>query len=994
MSTDILNSWIAQAKSWQSFKEFELPIEDIARYHFLHRKDDFYLSLLNQMMVTLDSDNLLDKNNELLNIAKGLEIYSLSETCDNFHGVDSKINLLYVSALYYLSGYTSSAFILANLCELKDYKSFYEKFLSQFLRRDLAEENRYSAQLQNYLQTGEESFLKKLTDEIDKDLEVAFYDNPDEYITLRIIEILIHDFVNNNIWSDLKKSLDSSIDNYTDYIRLGLTKRPQVWNFFPSQRKALEKGILRSTKTFSLQMPTSAGKTAICELIIYNHIINNSDTKVLYLAPFRALASELKYGLGRRLEKLGIKTKAIYGGNIPTQKEGVSIQDADVLISTPEKFLAIESLFPNIYNKFSLIICDEGHILDEGNRGVNYELLLSKFRATTSDEISRRFIFLSAIIPNIESVNEWLGGDDETVIKSGFRPTELDYGFLEEMKNGDYMLDINRQFKKPYNFQLYKFLTKSDFLFFNPTTKRLNTYSHKSFKSKSVAITLKAQINGTVALFTPAKSGNNGVEGLAYEMIHQLKDLKLPTPLTYAKQEEISVLKEHFIKIFGPNHVLTEAVEFGFLIHHGDIPQDVREIIEQAIRNSYIRIIICNNTLAEGVNLPIKTIVINSTRRFNGDKLEHIKIRDMKNLVGRAGRAGQETKGLIITTNPSDNAMIMNVINDKEAEGASGSLYPIIREITELIMQDRIVLDNETLENQSEEFLELLDSIDSSIINLLSEEIEVIELRTMIDMYVEKSYAFFQASETERDKLKYLYGLRVDRLTPYVFNKELGFIKSNNLNIRVYEIFKERVNLDRDFWFDVGSEHYKEFFDFIFDIIFSLPQVVHKLEVFNKNSKLQITINDIKLFAELWINGNWYPEISDKINLPVDALLKVHRQIISSLIEPYVSKIVNIALSLSQQREETISELIINWPNYLRFGLNSKLQLSLIELDFEDRDSIICLSEYLENHGCSEFNLRSLKAYIKASHKDILSEIERDLTKLSLSKLISRISAL
>ena len=169
---------------------------------------------------------------------------------------------------------------------------------------------------------------------------------------------------------------------------------------------------------------------------------------------------------------------------------------------------------------------------------------------------------------------------------------------------------------------------------------------------------------------------------------------------------------------------------------------------------------------------------------------------------------------------------------------------------------------------------------------------------------------------------------------------------------------------------------------------------MHKLEVFNKNSKLQITINDIKLFAELWINGNWYPEISDKINLPVDALLKVHRQIISSLIEPYVSKIVNIALSLSQQREETISELIINWPNYLRFGLNSKLQLSLIELDFEDRDSIICLSEYLENHGCSEFNLRSLKAYIKASHKDILSEIESDLTKLSLSKLISRIRAL
>src|SRR5690606_18974354 len=126
----------------------------------------------------------------------------------------------------------------------------------------------------------------------------------------------------------------------------------------------------------------------------------------------------------------------------------------------------------------------------------------------------------------------------------------------------------------------------------------------------------------------------------------------------------------YFNVIFGSNYLLTKISGIGALFHHGDLPQYVREIIEQAIRTEEIKLIICTNTIAEGVNLPLRTIVINSARRFdeNIGRLKPLNKRDLKNLFGRAGRAGKETKGLIIVTNPNDFGIIEQVIKEEDIE--------------------------------------------------------------------------------------------------------------------------------------------------------------------------------------------------------------------------------------------------------------------------------------------------------------------------------------
>jgi Lhr-like helicase len=286
----------------------------------------------------------------------------------------------------------------------------------------------------------------------------------------------------------------------------------EALSFFPSQRDALKNGIL-SERTTSLQMPTSSGKTFLTELIIYNSIKENNSNKILYLTPFRSLAAELKKSLAKNLRSLGIIAKTIYGGNLPNMDDRQGIDESNVLISTPEKFMAMENVIPGLNMMYSTIICDEGHLLDDENRGLQYELLLARM---ISNQRSRRFIFISAIVPNMEIVNKWLGGTNETIVKSNYRPTQLDYAFLYKNSNTSYFLDFNPGF--PSQFQLYKFLTEDDLIL----KKAAKSFTISTKAGLTIATAMKAIHQGSVLIFSPQVGGTIGVETLANEAIKQI----------------------------------------------------------------------------------------------------------------------------------------------------------------------------------------------------------------------------------------------------------------------------------------------------------------------------------------------------------------------------------------------------------------------------------------------------------------------------------------
>ena len=984
MPTSIqLNTWIAESESWQSFIDFHLPNDSMANYSFLLRTDDFYLSLMSRAIELFEEKNDIKSNKELLSLAKGLEIFSLKEKREHFNGVNHSNNILYASSLYYLSDYAASAWILANIYSFENYSNDIDLFISNFLKRKLNDDNRYERIFKKYLQRGDNRILKWLIRSIRHKKERIFNEDIELYFSLKLAEKILIKFQEDNIWKDLLKSYNDR-DHWNDYVNKSINKTVPVWSFFPSQKLGIEKGILNGT-TCSLQMPTSSGKSSISELIIYDEFKKNRSCKILYLAPFRALASELKQSLAVSLGELGIRSKTIYGGNLPTMEERTSINEVNLLIATPEKFMAIEDVFPGIYREFTTIICDEGHLLDDSSRGLSYELLLSRLKE--SSEPMRRFIFISAIIPNISIINSWLGGTNETFISSNYRPTELEYAFLKRMggRAVAYYLDMNPLKERPYNYQLYKYLDDDDLNIINPKSGKREKLKSKA--GLSVAVALKATRSGTVALFAPHKRGNTGVEGLVNAAIYQLKNKTNISLLNYSPDYFLKNLNEYFSHVFDPNYLLTEACRLGVLFHHADFPQSIREIIEDALRNGNIRLVVCTNTLAEGVNLPIKTIVLHSTRRFNPDvigKSEPMKVRDLKNLVGRAGRAGKETKGLVIVPHSEDFDTIQNLINESNIDPIKGQLYNIISLITKALQRKRLLLTTEILDSLEESFQQLLDSIDLSMIDLLAEEVEPDNLKSIIKESIKDTLSFYQSNESEKGTLDKLFELRTEKLKPIINRGDFRILKNSGTNIRLFEEIISHFDFEDKIWNQEIKNKNEEWLIYILDNgVFQLKRYSYDLASFNETNKCDLNNNAIKTAIQLWMKGNWFNKIKNELNIEMHQTLRLINSLISFNIQSIVSSVIRVK---ELKNPNNIFPTIQNFPSLLQHGIDSQLKLDLIEMGLIDRISILALGDHLDSIEYVHSDYKTFREYLRVNGTELLELIKVNIPNISFDK--------
>ncbi|WP_245834580.1 helicase-related protein [Streptomyces aidingensis] len=118
---------------------------------------------------------------------------------------------------------------------------------------------------------------------------------------------------------------------------------------------------------------------------------------------------------------------------------------------------------------------------------------------------------------------------------------------------------------------------------------------------------------------------------------------------------QAAVLSDYLADTLGPEHPLVRCTRRGVAYHHGDLPDDVLQAIENALRNDQLIAIASTTTLTDGVNLPVRTVIVHS--KVHGDHLAYDNQRSLSpselvNAIGRAGRAGRESEGWIILTRP------------------------------------------------------------------------------------------------------------------------------------------------------------------------------------------------------------------------------------------------------------------------------------------------------------------------------------------------------
>jgi len=389
-----------------------------------------------------------------------------------------------------------------------------------------------------------------------------------------------------------------------------------IVELYPPQEEAIKAGALEG-RNLVLASPTASGKTLIAELCALKHILER-DGKVLYLTPLRALASE-KYEEFRKYSAITKPDGKRISVGISTGDFDSSdpwLERYDIIVATNEKVDSLLRHKAKWLDEISLVVADEVHLLNEAERGPTLEVVLARLMQTSPDI---QILALSATINNVEEIASWLKAG---YVTTEWRPITLKEGVLLhseiQFKDGD-AKKIEREIKNPaINLALHTVKTGGQALIFAATRK------------SAVALAKKTAPKISEALSTPMK---RALEREAEKI------------LGAGEKTRISEL-------------LAELVKCGVAFHHAGLGGGHRKIIEDAFREGKIKILTATPTLAFGVNLPARTVIIYDYRRYEpGYGYYPISVLEYKQMCGRAGRPKYDKIGeAVIVARTADEA--------------------------------------------------------------------------------------------------------------------------------------------------------------------------------------------------------------------------------------------------------------------------------------------------------------------------------------------------
>ncbi|AHC15999.1 DEAD/DEAH box helicase [Salinispira pacifica] len=975
----LLRNLMAEIESWESATEFGISESEWADYQVKKRSDDLYIALISMIFDQLNGRVDSASSVPLIDLAKALLVYSKSTAAKYITGVERDLNLLYCASVFYIAGYSATATYLVGYISKTDSLSEEEQIIVNFLNRDLDIDGTWYEKLNSHLEYSNPNALDELLLEFQANKKRGLETDPRLFIASSFMAEIISQFKKQSLVTTLVRN--SSGFNYEKWAPLlsnhGSTFK--LWELFPSQIKMLDSGVLYTENTiYSMQMPTSSGKTSLTEIIIYNEV-KILNRRVLFLVPFRALASEIAIGITKRLSAAQVRVVASYGGNLPTKVQGLTLEDSDVLIITPEKFIALSQFEPGIGSGFDTIICDEGHLIDDNNRGFQYELLLT--RLIKAENASKKVIFMSAILPNVNDIHKWLGGSSRTLVESHYKPVESDFAFIRRQDDRSWALDFNTIYERPKSYFILNFLTKEDFRYKNLATNRyrlLGNYSTNT--SLACAVALKARKTGPVAVFTTMK-GSNGINGLADTMInfHNLNVNIVSKPIDNTSKK-LTLLCRYIELHFGSEYRLSKLLKFGIGFHHGDLPQEIRREIEDAIQSGIIQVLLCTSTLAEGVNLPIRTLIVHTIRRYDGNRLSPINNRNIKNIIGRVGRAGKETKGRIIVVNDNERNILENVFREQNMEPAKGALFKLVDIINTAINDFEIELNNDLLEAQDNSFLATLDRIDIALIEIMPMEMLNEGVEQFVDELVEKTLAYQFCSTIElQQRIKQIFNLRINYFHDTVPVEQRIGVKNSGSSPRFWSLVRD-IEIDKNpIWRELDEVFSEEWMDEIIGSILDLTVMQLENESFI-----------IRKVIESWMSGCTYYEIAEVINEDIETALKILSKDIGYSLLEALNRLIVLVSEIHEDMQ--VSEIAMNWGNLLQYGLGSLQQLDLFNFGASDRLAVWSISRFIEINDIS-YRGAELIQEIRIQSSSLIAFLSNDsrVPQLSINRIRAEI---
>ena len=468
-----------------------------------------------------------------------------------------------------------------------------------------------------------------------------------DLLFIDIIVAIVRMRVGASAWTTLPGFTGITAKQWAEAIR-----RPEFpKELWPSQMLLGQAGLFSGVSGI-VQMPTSAGKTRSVEIVLRSGFLSGRTKLAVVVAPFRALCHEISTSLRHAFRGDNVKVNELtdamqldFLSQIAEWLGEESPTSQYILVLTPEKFLYVLRQTPNIVKDIGIVAYDEGHQFDSGSRGIIYELLLTEIKALLPK--GAQTILISAVIQNAQAIGEWLMGDGVQVVNgSRLLPTARSVAFASWIERlGQLMFFESDTYGKPDYF-VPRVIEQQKLA--SLPGERVDRYFPDKKCSNDVALYLGIRLvsQGAVAIFCGLKATASGMASRAVEVYERA--FAIAPPAASANPNELQRMKNLVNGHFGAQSVISRAASLGIFVHHGTTPHGVRLSIEYAMQQSRINFVACTSTLAQGVNLPIRYLIVSGIQQ-GGEK---IKVRDFQNLVGRAGRSGMHTEGLVIFSNP------------------------------------------------------------------------------------------------------------------------------------------------------------------------------------------------------------------------------------------------------------------------------------------------------------------------------------------------------
>ncbi|HOL40348.1 MAG TPA: ATP-dependent DNA helicase [Methanospirillum sp.] len=386
-----------------------------------------------------------------------------------------------------------------------------------------------------------------------------------------------------------------------------------IRTLYPPQAECIRHGLLEG-KNLLISIPTASGKTLLAEMAMWSRIAAGG--KCLYIVPLRALASE-KYD---EFSKKGGIRVGIATGDF--DRTDAYLGENDIIVATSEK---TDSLLRNRtpwLSKITCIVLDEVHLIGSENRGATLEMVITKLRFTNP---GMQIIGLSATIGNPAELAEWL---DAALVTSTWRPVDLRQGVY-------------------YNGKIR----------FSDSERPV----HGKTRHDDLNLCLDTiEEGGQCLVFV---SSRRNAEAFAKKAAGALKT---GSPDSKALAQELRRLRDR-----DEGNVLADCVERGAAFHHAGLMRQERAIIEEGFRNGYIEVIAATPTLAAGLNLPARRVIIRDYSRFSsGLGMVPIPVGEYHQMAGRAGRPHLDPYGeaVLLAKNAETVERLFETFIDAEPE--------------------------------------------------------------------------------------------------------------------------------------------------------------------------------------------------------------------------------------------------------------------------------------------------------------------------------------